>query len=301
MVFNSACNPNQSHFTQSGSVLSTVQTVATSYACDSGTATPAANILNIVGGTGVTTSAAGSTITINASGNSNDPTDQTWLFQWANSVVDLFIPNSDPNHAPKIANAQWVNSQNFAFENFTYMTDYRVGRIFLSKSGHSTDGGGSASTRTRNIYGVLPIYLGETTMAFGMVNAYQSTDASKWPVGSYCYIGLAGTATPTPLVPQTGAYFLFDMNTSTNIICITSNGGVSTSTTSSVPIPSTMTKLSIVINDAVDQIDFYISGTLVASHTTNLPTNSQALYWTLSKYLVGTNLVFDQLFFNNGL
>ncbi len=38
--------------------------VATTYQTDSGTATPAANILNILGGTGTTTSGAGNTVTV---------------------------------------------------------------------------------------------------------------------------------------------------------------------------------------------------------------------------------------------
>lgn len=42
-------------------------TVATTYTTDSGNATPAANILNVLGGTGVSTSGAGNTVTIDAS------------------------------------------------------------------------------------------------------------------------------------------------------------------------------------------------------------------------------------------
>ncbi len=42
--------------------------VATSYPTDSGTAVPSGNILNVLGGTGITTSGAGNTITITAAG-----------------------------------------------------------------------------------------------------------------------------------------------------------------------------------------------------------------------------------------
>ncbi len=41
-------------------------TVATSYITDSGTATPAADVLNVLGGTGISTSGSGNTLTINA-------------------------------------------------------------------------------------------------------------------------------------------------------------------------------------------------------------------------------------------
>jgi hypothetical protein len=43
-----------------------IPTVATTYTCDSGSATPAVNNINIYGGPGVTTSGSGSTITINS-------------------------------------------------------------------------------------------------------------------------------------------------------------------------------------------------------------------------------------------
>lgn len=44
----------------------TPPSVATTYNADSGSATPALNILNVLGGPGVTTSAAGNTVTINS-------------------------------------------------------------------------------------------------------------------------------------------------------------------------------------------------------------------------------------------
>lgn len=47
---------------------STPSDVATSYVTNSGTATPSANVINVVGGTNVTTSGSGDTITINATG-----------------------------------------------------------------------------------------------------------------------------------------------------------------------------------------------------------------------------------------
>ena len=43
-------------------------TLATTYTTDSGNATPAADVINILGGTNVTTSGAGSTVTITATG-----------------------------------------------------------------------------------------------------------------------------------------------------------------------------------------------------------------------------------------
>jgi hypothetical protein len=57
-------------------------TVATLYTEDSGTATPAANNLNVIGGTGVKTAGSGSTITINV---------VTGGFTWIETSVSLGI------------------------------------------------------------------------------------------------------------------------------------------------------------------------------------------------------------------
>lgn len=52
----------------SGGVISTSGIVATSYTADAGSAVPSAGVLNVLGGTGCSTSGAGNTVTINADG-----------------------------------------------------------------------------------------------------------------------------------------------------------------------------------------------------------------------------------------
>jgi len=47
---------------------SSTPSIATSFTTDSGTATPAANNINVLGGVGITTTGSGSTITISGSG-----------------------------------------------------------------------------------------------------------------------------------------------------------------------------------------------------------------------------------------
>lgn len=58
---------------------------------------------------------------------------------------------------------------------------------------------------------------------------------------------------------------------SANWQCITSTNSVRTLTTTSVPVTTNWVKLRIVINAAGTSASFYINGTLVAFHTTNIP------------------------------
>lgn len=69
--------------------------VPTTFTTDSGSATPAANILNILGGPGVTTSASGSTVTINSvvytdQGGSTSVTSDSGSF--ATAAITLTLP-----------------------------------------------------------------------------------------------------------------------------------------------------------------------------------------------------------------
>lgn len=58
-------------------------TVATSYVCDTGSAVPAANILNVLGGTGSSTTGSGNTVTINVEYAGMDWTDKAANFNIA--------------------------------------------------------------------------------------------------------------------------------------------------------------------------------------------------------------------------
>jgi hypothetical protein len=72
-----------------------------------------------------------------------------------------------------------------------------------------------------------------------------------------------------------GAIFMYDALSSANWLCQTMQGGVTTSTTTATVVAAaTWIKLRIEINAAGTSVAFYINGTLVATHTTNIPLGS---------------------------
>jgi hypothetical protein len=93
-----------------------------------------------------------------------------------------------------------------------------------------------------------------------------------------------------------GVYFLYDNfgitsgSTATpNWQCVTSSNSVRTFTTTSVVVGS-YAKLRIEVNDNATQVLFYINGTLVATHTTNIPsgTSRNAQWGSIVQKQVGT-------------
>jgi hypothetical protein len=78
-----------------------------------------------------------------------------------------------------------------------------------------------------------------------------------------------------------GGVFAFGgIGASPNWKCVTGNGGTRTSTDSTVAVTaSAWTKLRIEINANATSIGFYINDTLVATHTTNIPATTTAMYF----------------------
>jgi len=76
--------------------------------------------------------------------------------------------------------------------------------------------------------------------------------------------------------PNDGAYFKYVRSvTGTFWVATTANNGSRTSTTSAVaPVALTMQVLKINVNEAGDSVEFRIDGTLVATHTSDIPTAS---------------------------
>jgi hypothetical protein len=289
MVFNGSCNPSQTHFTQSGSILEPVQTVATSYVADSGTAIPVANVLNILGGSGVSTSGAASTVTINATSAPPEPDDQTLLFRAQNRL------------AWKIGNYGVQTTGGGGDNAFGRFGDSKGMGASVAPYYYGRQYGMHLYYPNVGVYGLHSTYIGDYELAWGMVIKLKVS--SGWGSGKYCYLGLHNS--PNPVLPTDGAVFYMDPTNSAYYICKTSASGVTTSTTTSVAITTDAIKMAIVVNSAASQIDFYLAGALVASHITNIPSTSTALYWTVYQQcdtgvpFINT-LDFDQLYFSNG-
>jgi len=75
--------------------------------------------------------------------------------------------------------------------------------------------------------------------------------------------------------PSNGIYFSYDRTSNTNWEAITISGGTATTTDTGVAVAtSTWYDMYFDINAVSTSIDFYINGSNVATHTTNIPTNN---------------------------
>jgi hypothetical protein len=94
---------------------------------------------------------------------------------------------------------------------------------------------------------------------------------------------------------------------SANWQCVTSDNNTRTLTTTSVAVTTTWTKLRIEINAAATEVKFYINGTLVATHTQNIPTFANSRFLIMKQQIVksaGTtnrSVYCDYLLYENNL
>jgi len=152
--------------------------------------------------------------------------------------------------------------------------------------GTTTNGAAGIFTRTPFILGN-----GRIVNEYGFQRNAASTPAERY----YAIFGFFDVfGAPNQI---DGAYFLYDeggvssgSTASPNWQCVTSSNNVRTFTTTSVVVVGSYTKLRIEVNDAGTQVLFYINGTLVATHTTNIPTGTtRSVNWgTVVQKQVGT-------------
>jgi len=73
---------------------------------------------------------------------------------------------------------------------------------------------------------------------------------------------------------QEGGSGLAGAANSANWQCVSSNNGSRTFTTTSVPFALAWSRFGVLVNAAANSVGFYIDGTLVATHTTNIPSGT---------------------------
>jgi len=118
-----------------------------------------------------------------------------------------------------------------------------------------------------------------------------------------------------PNLDNNSAQFLYDeggtsygTNASLNWQCVTMNNATRTLTTTSIPVVANQWyKLRIIVNAAATQITYFIDGTLVATHTTNIPTFALGRRFKVKQGMLKTNgttnrsIFCDYLFYENNL
>lgn len=116
-----------------------------------------------------------------------------------------------------------------------------------------------------------------TLLAFGQGTMFAEARVSYAILGTAAQqyvsrVGFGNSVTATDFT--NGIYFEYANGTSGDVWrCRTINGGVATTTVTTTPVvAATYNNLRIEVNSAGTSVNFFIDGTLVATHTTNIPT-----------------------------
>jgi hypothetical protein len=185
--------------------------------------------------------------------------------------------------------------------------------------------------QTANQIGIAHYQTGTSTTGWALHVTEQSANAQQfqfgggtWMYESYIEVDILSDATDrfrfisgfgnvaNSGAETNGAFFTYDEGgvsngtiASPNWQCVTTVGAVRTLTTTSVAVTTTWTKLRIIVNADATEVKFYIDGTLVATHTTNIPVlpNRLKVLQKLVKNLgTGNRFVFcDYIFYENNL
>jgi hypothetical protein len=246
--------------------------VPTTFTSDSGTATPAANNLNIVGANGIATSASGDTVTIDGSGISNNLliNDFEKTVVYATDFITLYNNLSGDyggwNSGGLITGASQVPDH--------------PGIIYVKVLG-SIDAQG--------------IYLGHQDTAGFVIGGGQIT-MELWqkfiatPTQGKLFFGLSNVALSAD--PSGGTNFIGftvdNFGSSATLQCKTRNASTTTTTSSGSNAGTTWQKLAIIINNDATSVGFYVNNSLVATHTTNIPSTTTGLCYLSTVYNIGT-------------
>ncbi|MBS1535298.1 MAG: hypothetical protein JST78_09490 [Bacteroidetes bacterium] len=164
--------------------------------------------------------------------------------------------------------------------------------VLLLSTGTTSTGNGVFRLGSNN---APQYYIGNGAISYevyiNIESLSNSTDRFTAIFGAYT----AGNVNST----TNGIFFIYDeggvwgggvLGASPNWRCVTINTSVRTTTNSAVAISASgWVRLRIEINSAGTSVGFYINDTLVATHTTNIPSTSTAMHWyNLFNKIAGT-------------
>ena len=166
---------------------------------------------------------------------------------------------------------------------------------------------GTAWSSAENAYGVMLLSTGTT--ATGYASNYDGDEGmwlangASWQLeiricpevlstAAQEYVLFAGFCDNNANVNEAndGAYFKYERAVTGDFwVCVTANNGTRTSTTTAVaPVALVLQVLRINVNTAGTSVEFRIDGTLVATHTNNIPTTRSTGIGEKIKKTVGT-------------
>jgi hypothetical protein len=254
--------------------------------------------------------------------------------------VKITTPENRDLLAYDSSDSIWKNSSfyNRSLGGVQYFNDFDSSVNFYNLV--SLTGGTAAATQrlnnfvpnqTANQIGIAQYQTGTLATGWAMHITEQSANGMQfqfgggtWMYESYIEVATLSDATnrfrfvsgfanvATSGVETNGAFFTYDEGgvsngtiASPNWQCVTINNGVRTLTTTSVAVTTTWTKLRIIVNASATEVKFYIDGTLVATHTTNIPVlpNRFKVKQMIAKALgTGNRFVYcDYIFYENTL
>ncbi len=249
--------------------------VPTSFVADTGTATPAANILNVIGQNGISTVGSTDTLIIDGSGISNN----LLINDFEKTIVavcDFFT----------ISGGYYDEGGNFVGSSTAPFVDSlpeHPGVMGNRSSGTNYRTLQLGSNFERNIT------IGSGVLTMELWYSWESV-----PTAGAIFFGLnnlSGPFTPTSFTDGIG-FLISNAASSTEWSCVTRNTSTSTTTASGVSLSTDWVKLSIIVNADATSVAFYINDSLVATNATNIPSDSKAMLYQVGVYNTGSDYMF---------